>query len=207
MELGNFLFGNSRGEHRVDRGLQDHWHKWMEKLGFDSYGNYEAPDGDWSWGFENDVFSIQPYYWGYCNCGYEERELEWTQAHQHREACYQTEYRKITEAVPWTVGGRVNRKHWELVKALLEKHELPVTKSGSAVHCTCQHQDEWKAWSAENSHTSECAVVQPNFLFKPTGFTLDWYKYPLRDSYSSKPLTKELIDEMFAECERSLREG
>jgi hypothetical protein len=50
-------------------------------------------------------------------------------------------------------------------------------------------------------------LIQPNFLFKPTGFTLDWYKYPLRNSYSSEPLTEELIDEMFAECERSMREG
>lgn len=36
----------------------------------------------------------------------------------------------------------------------------------------------------------------PNFEYLPKGFKLCWYKYPLRDSYSNIPLTKELLNEM-----------
>jgi hypothetical protein len=122
MELGNIVFGNSRGEYPVDRSLQERWCLWMERLGFTISGYHESYEG---WAFENDTFRMQPYYWGDCDC--------------------------------------------------------------------------------EDDHLEECPAMQPNFLFKPTGFRLDWYKYPLRDSYSSELLTSELIDEMFAECERSMR--
>jgi hypothetical protein len=200
MEFGNLIFGNSRGTHPVDRSLQDQFSDWMLKLGFDSYGNFD--DGtEWTWGFGNDVFNIQPYYWGDCDCEYDLKEYQWLEEHSHREACYQTEYRKIRDA-----HGYYNAEADVLIEALCVEHELPYPH-GSGVHCTCAYRDEWQAFAAENGHAESCALVQPNFLFKPTGFTLDWYKYPLRDSYSSEPLTKELIDEMFTQIERSMREG
>ena len=38
MELGNMLFGNSRGDFPVDRGLQDLFTDALERAGFDGYG-------------------------------------------------------------------------------------------------------------------------------------------------------------------------
>jgi hypothetical protein len=198
MELGNLLFGNSRGEHEVDRYLEEKFVRWMEKLGFDSYGNKR----DWTWSFyENDVFRMQPYYWGDCTCGYDKKEWRWCEDHKHSETCYQFEYRKIGDTHKF-----FSKEGKALIEALCRKYGLSYP-SGCAVHCTCDYQNDWVAWRAENEHAETCALIQPNFLFKPTGFTLDWYKYPLRNGYSSEPLTEELIDEMFAECERSMREG
>lgn len=199
MELGNLIFGNSRGAEPVDRDLQYQFVGWMEKLGFDCYGNRQEQGADWA--FENEVFRIQPYYWGDCDCGYDTKEWEWSEEHRHTETCYQFEYRKIRDTTEY-----FSKEAEALIKSLCEKHGLAYPY-GCAVHCTCDYENEWAAWSAENQHAVTCSLIQPNFLFKPTGFKLDWYKYALRDSHSSAPLTKELIDEMFTECERSMREG
>jgi len=199
MELGNLILGNSRGDYEVDRDLQDQFVGWMERLGFDCYGSRQEPDSEWV--FENDVFRMQPYYWGDCDCGYDEKEWQWCEEHKHADACYQIEYRKIRDTTEF-----FSKEAQALIEELCGRYGLSYPSS-CAVHCTCDYEKEWAAWSAENKHAETCALVQPNFSFKPTGFKLDWYKYALRSSYSSAPLTKEMIDEMFTECERSMREG
>lgn len=66
-ELGNLLFGNSRGAFPVDReDIQDIWYKAFEGI-VDGYGYVEEPYkyGETErGGFENDTFLINPYYWG-----------------------------------------------------------------------------------------------------------------------------------------------
>jgi hypothetical protein len=91
MELGNMVFGNSRGSHHVDRALQDEWYSHMEALGFDGYGHHDNSDERGV--FENDVFRVQPYYWGECECDFDEKEEAWSKANSHRAECYQTELR------------------------------------------------------------------------------------------------------------------
>lgn len=62
MEIGNLLFGNSRGTYPVDRDTyQDAFCNFLERNGFDGYGHKEGSDDDV---FENDTFVIRPYYWG-----------------------------------------------------------------------------------------------------------------------------------------------
>lgn len=62
MELGNLLFGNSRGNYQIDRTLySDMFHSFLENNGFDTYGYHKnTKDGV----FENNVFIVRPYYWG-----------------------------------------------------------------------------------------------------------------------------------------------
>lgn len=71
MELGNLLFGHSRGTYHVTprKAYQDIFCRFLEKLNFDSYGNcyqdklqpyVSEEDG----AFENDTCVIRPYYWG-----------------------------------------------------------------------------------------------------------------------------------------------
>lgn len=50
----------------------------------------------------------------------------------------------------------------------------------------------------------EEVMKEPNFVFKPTGFTIDWYKYPLRDSYSNKEITFEELKEILRICKESV---
>lgn len=79
MELGNMIFGNSRGEHEIDRGYQSaFYHEVLEKMGFDGcgYPEDELPPGWTQEGNvrENEDFAIFPYYWGDCTCGEDLKE-------------------------------------------------------------------------------------------------------------------------------------
>ena len=63
MELGNILFGNSRGKYQVEprEDYQNVFCQFLSDNGFDGYGVYKHNN---EWGFENDIFIIRPYYWG-----------------------------------------------------------------------------------------------------------------------------------------------
>lgn len=122
IELGNLIFGNSRGTYHVNRDWQNDFVAFLRKCGLDSYGY--GYDGDTEYnstntargGFENDTFRVVPYYWG--------------------------DDEKIGE--------------------------------------------------------------EPNFIYKPTGYTISWYKYALRDSYSNKSINKKCLDNIFQKCLNSL---
>lgn len=133
MELGNLIFGNSRGKYPVNRSWQDAFVYKLYDMGFDSYGfpKYEEhkykgefktirskydPEEDYITYFENDTFILMPYYWG---------------------------------------------------------------------------NDDYF-----------CEL--PNFIHKPTGFELSWYKYALRDSYMNKNITFEELMVIMEDCKRSL---
>lgn len=61
MELGNLMFGNSRGQYAVEprEDYQEPFARFIDTLGLD----YHAMD-DHGNGVDNDVFTIRPYYWG-----------------------------------------------------------------------------------------------------------------------------------------------
>ena len=116
MELGNLLFGNSRGEYPLQpREKYDEIfvHEIMDKTDIDGYGI--VPREMWddkARGYDCDLFSISPYYWG-------------------------------------------------------------------------DDEDE---------------AEKPNFVYKPTGLEIQWYKYPFRDSYSNKKITPEELQIILKEC-------
>jgi hypothetical protein len=79
---------------------------------------------------------------------------------------------------------------------------------GAAVHCTCGRDKRGDLfWQNIGGHKDECRFVQPNFLYKPTGFRLNWYKYPFRDSYMNQPLSggewSMIIDACIASAQSS----
>jgi len=123
IELGNLLFGYSRGEYEFpDRELVDsaEWQGLLEATKSDCYGYTDCASENDRGGYENDVFSIRPYWWG------------------------------------------------------------------------------------DEDNEVECEA--PNFLYKPTGFEIRWYKYPFRDSYMTENLTSEQILEIFKKCAESVKE-
>lgn len=228
MEIGNLIFGNSRGNFPIKRGKG--FERELGRL-FDAY----APNRDNSWReygveFENDTFAVFPYYWGDCTCGYDEFESGWHEQNSHQETCYQVRLAKEVAAYDQQIGyqrpgsvGEIFDSHFDVqaeqgpfpgfvVMAMQPKRrdsclydlhdafehkvmkrlckELNLTyPQGCAVHCTCDYQERWAAWSNENSHRADCLLIKPNFLYKPTGFEIEWYKYPLRDSYMSENLS------------------
>lgn len=48
------------------------------------------------------------------------------------------------------------------------------------------------------------AARRPNFVFKPTGFQMKWYKYPLRDAYANRDLSLDQFKAMLSACAASL---
>ena len=46
----------------------------------------------------------------------------------------------------------------------------------------------------------------PNFLYKPTGFEIRWYKYPFRDSDMNIKLQMSQIRRIFEKCIKSIKE-
>ena len=128
MELGQMIFGNKpAGFYEVERGkLQDVFHEYLREMGFDGYGYREGSE---EFVFENDVFRLQPYWWG---------------------------------------------------------------------DCVCEHGEE-------DLHEDDCYEVTPNFTFKPTGFEMSWYKYPLRGAYATEPVTLRGLVKMMERCLESVR--
>jgi hypothetical protein len=268
MELGNMVFGNSRGEYGVPR--TDDWLDPLAKL-------FEAinPDRDNSWReygveFENDVFSVMPYWWGDCTCGkdcpihddncavvlygkllekkrmgyasgkpgengfaeldieklfefdknnpfpkctcgaqekYDELEnarIEFC-GDDHSPECYIKEYEKIEGIETYE-----NREwfHENKLKPLYKKHGFNTDKKdwyfGCAVRCDCGYFDKCDEWELLHPHDKNCKLVKPNFEYKPTGFELQWYKYPLRDSYMNQKITVAQFNQIIEKCIESL---
>jgi len=188
MEFGNMCFGHSRGEYPVDKDYQEIFESLLELLGNSSREEYS-----------NDTFEMRPYWWGECECGFDEAEYDWCLSNRHVD-CYQNEYVILRERY----GGTFNVPEYE-IERLCEKHGIEYDGGlGSAMHCTCDYDDKYGEWSLHNRHADDCPVVLPNFHHKPTGYSLTWYKHPLRDAYANIHLSKKEFKEIVKDCMRSL---
>lgn len=161
--------------------------------------------------WDNDVFTMRPFYWGDCDCGADEREEAWSAENKHSADCYQSDLRAALLAA----GGVATRWGWveapngvgydawcvvqdAAYKATTRKHGKPM--AGCAVHCTCGHQDAFVA--ADVHHRDTCAIVLPNFVHKRTGMTVEWYKYIGRGMEATNAPTD--LTAIFNECVASL---
>lgn len=72
--------------------------------------------------------------------------------------------------------------------------------------CTCGYQHEREMFEMEHDHTETCALVRPNFWYKPDDYKLKWYKYPVRDSYTNRKLSLGQFVRMIDKCIASLKE-
>lgn len=115
IEVGNLLFGYSRGEYSVSRELEEYFIEQLSLLGFDAYGKPKKENC-----FKNSIFEVHSYWWGDCNA--------------------------------------------------------PEAKL-------------------------------PNFRYIPTNLEIRWYKYPLRDSYSNRPISRKMLEKIFDECKKSIKKG
>ena len=53
-------------------------------------------------------------------------------------------------------------------------------------------------------HKLDCTLKKPNFLYKPNKFIINWYKYPLRDSYMSHNITLKQFQKIINKCKESI---
>lgn len=84
MELGNMIFGHSRGHFLIEReSFEDNvmpmWEALLNTIPCNHYGYYEGKkEGHRTklGGFTCKLFEINPYYWGDCDCDTEENGLD-----------------------------------------------------------------------------------------------------------------------------------
>lgn len=217
MELGNLVFGNSRGNVPVPRGMGYEEH--LFRL-FEAY----APNRNNGWreygeDFENDTFAVMRYYWGDCTCGWDDFEESHTELDQVscRPDCFSHTARRLSAQID--AEARLGSS-WEQAceKYLRPEYEArgwdttsPGWWHGYMTRCDCDYEERADAVLEEyakefgyKGHKPDCPLVKPNFLYKPTGFSIQWYKYPLRDSYMSEQISVEEFAAMIDACIASL---
>lgn len=67
--------------------------------------------------------------------------------------------------------------------------------------CTCGVTD---LYSEIREHSGDCPFVHHNFIYHPTGFYIDWYKYSFRSSDMNQDLTIREIEDIFDICSEYL---
>lgn len=72
--------------------------------------------------------------------------------------------------------------------------------------CTCgfSHEIGFDDMTSPAEHTVECMIYKPNFVYKPTNFILDWYKYPLRGNSCNRVMTEGEFEGMMMDCLQSV---
>jgi len=206
MELGNAVFGNSRGTYPVPR-------EEFEPEMFRLFAVLCPENGVYATDFENDIFSTFPYWWGDCTCGWESIDDGHSATYRlkHQPHCYQHEYKAIYN--------RTKPNHTLLekyLKPVYEKYGWPTNGEdwwhGCAVKCTCDYGQRLEAiyerYAEEFGHMGckpDCNLVKPNFLYKPTGVSISWYKYALRDSYMNINISVKQFAQMINHCINSLQ--
>ena len=199
MELGNLAFGHSRGQFQVPRtdDYEIPIYQLIEKVCGDESGVVRSFEQ-----FSNAIFALNRYYWGECECGFDELESAWDEKNHHTTDCFHVLYRQEEERIKQTDLDFWKRNEHMTVWA--KAHGYADAPNGMAVHCTCDYGARWDEFTKEHWHSPDCGVVKPNFLFKPTGYELRWYKYPLRDSYSNMKLNPQEFREMIDACIKTL---
>jgi hypothetical protein len=131
--------------------------------------------------FENDVFIMRSYYWGDCTCGYDEKSYKWEEDNRHDKDCYQAFFQEMhyLDGEDWykEKEGHKISDECNCVQVACEKFGIDPEAPGGYVHCTCGHKNKWHEFLANNNHTPDCLMKKPNFVYKPTGVEISWYKH------------------------------
>lgn len=65
--------------------------------------------------------------------------------------------------------------------------------------CTCGIAED------NEEHKPDCKLCIPNFHYKLTNYQLNWYKYPLRDSYANQNLSFDEFKAMIDNCIQAVK--
>ena len=171
--------------------------KWLTKSGAAERYAGGILGGEWGYGveFENNVFLMHPFCW----C--EREDCPWCasctgEGHHpgHKPDCYQTRLQALQEThgerKPWGLSAYGVPAYDRARDDLCREMGLD-PNFGSEVHCTCGADDIAKA----NYDACQCdwhtgsgpfrfggATQGPNFLHKPSGLRIRWYKWIGRDT-------------------------
>jgi len=169
--------------------------------------------------YKNKVFEMLPYQWSDCSCGWDDMEFD----ELHSKDCYQSLVDKeLKEKYGWkedefgciespkkiSYNAREKIKDY-VYKKYCKKFGLTFP-SGCAVHCTCEHDDNFKKWFEENKkgkngHADDCVLELPNFKHYKSGFEVRWYKYISRGMEYNKDISNKEWKKIYTECIKSIK--
>lgn len=73
--------------------------------------------------------------------------------------------------------------------------------------CDCEPPDDWDPEDITvDFHSKDCEVGKPNFLHKPSGFEVRWYKHIGRGMEANKIISYKEWGNIICECLKSLIE-
>lgn len=205
-ELGQMIFGNAYAEHDLGdcEGLvANELYALSEVLGKrqPDQQSHGLLGGEWGYGqdFKNDAFEMHPYFWGDCECGFEQAAHEWEEANPHELECWQTRY--------WSLGNSLDDAgtEYDQRNSILDqwaKDNGWDGRPGVAVFCDCGQDDRWRNWAEAHSHSPTCRVVLPNF--RCGDVEVRWYKYIGRGMSVNREVSREEWREVFARCFASI---
>lgn len=175
--------------------------------------------GEYGYGvdYKNNVFEMRPYYWGECNCGWNDCDFD----EPHSKNCYQSLVDKDLKKLGWKEdkSGFLNSpkgiKYPESEKIKDRVYKKYCNKfgltfpNGCAVHCTCEHENNFKKWFEKNKkgkdgHSDKCAIELPNFKHYKSGIEIIWYKWIGRDMEYSKKIPNKEWKKIYNECIKSI---
>lgn len=221
LEMGNLLFGHSRGKYAIDR---EEWQvlfcNFLERCGFDSYGHavedsledfiktdfgigrfFSSTKLSAEYIKENGTrvedreglpaYSLNDKLYVIKECPEDKYDEDYDKWCKEYFSCEDDE--KTAELLKQEPDFN-NYKKIEKVFSLKEKEEH-------------QHYFDNGIFQVRPYYWGEDTQImeKPNFIFYPKVFEMSWYKYPLRDSYCSKNITTEEFKQILQDCEKSLR--
>lgn len=189
-ELGQVLSGKWK-EHEVDKATS----------GLLAIAEAVDPDPEgfacYASHYENEVFVLRPYYWGDCECGFDERICDWEAAHPHEESCWMHKHGSLYNEI---------EDETQLLAAAKALGWPFDTIDGIAVYCDCGVDEAYSGWLAQNSHAPTCLEGLPNFAHKSSGLEICWYKYIGRGMSANQALSPQDWTTVLADCLGSLTE-
>ncbi len=206
-ELGNLLFGNSRGPFGFpDRKLVEsqEWTQLLKALQMnyycimeDFYGGERRSDGLCATkygGYQckddkgNVLFELFPYWWNGCSCKADEKNAE-------LECSITKKYLSETEINDYY--GYLFNENELSDEQKIDFNRLKLRMEEATREIQRQYVE----------HEKDCLMLKHNFIYKPDTaeeFWIDWYKYPFRDAHMSRPYSAEQIKSIFLKCFNSV---
>jgi len=104
------------------------------------------------------------------------------------------------EALLMGLWAEIERVEWNNTQEVVDN---PFSNTG-AEYKTDKFEVKAYCWCDGERHENGCP---PNFLYKPTGFIVNWYKHLGRGASMNRKITPKEATKMFDDCLKSVRKA
>ena len=96
---------------------------------------------------------------------------------------------------------------WDYFAHDFDYHMFYIPERGDEAHTTDRGGYENDIFKTNPYYwgDDEDIMEEPNFIYKPTGLEIRWYKYPLRDTFFNQDISFEEGKRIFEHCAESIK--